>query len=179
MSKTVINSLKKVCTPVEKSWWQSLQTERMERDKGNHTRWKHKWRWHNRGNVWCKIATEWAGEEDWMRARIRKSTLEKKYQFVTFVLDRMNLSIEHKKSKGIGKKVKDKTPRKLGPADTAIHTRIDWPTVQLCGDSNVLCKGSVVNFLWGRSTEEESDKFKGRETCPQRKMVLDRRDSSE
>ena len=93
----------------------------MERDPGNHTRWKHERGWHNRGNVWDKIATEWAGEEDWMRARM-KSTLEDEHPFVTFVLDRKKLSIEHrKKSKGIGKKVKDKTPRKLGPADTTVR----------------------------------------------------------
>ena len=52
----------------------ALQTEMMERDPGNHTKWKHKWRWHNRGNVWDKIAKEWADEEDWMRARDRKNT---------------------------------------------------------------------------------------------------------
>ena len=27
----------------------------------NHTRWKHKWRWHDRGCVWDKRASEWAG----------------------------------------------------------------------------------------------------------------------
>ena len=51
----------------------------------------------------------------------------------------MKLSIVHrkKKSKGIGKKVKVKTPRDLGFADTTIHTRVCGLTVQLCGDSNV------------------------------------------
>ena len=89
-----------------------------------------------------KIATIWAGEEDWTRARLRKSTLEEKYKFVTFILNRMKLSTEYrkKKSKEIEKKIKDKTPRDLGPANTTVHTRVDGTTVQLCGDSNVACK---------------------------------------
>ena len=46
-------------------------------------------------------------EEDWMRARKRKSILDNKYQFVTFAVDRMGLSTVHrrKRSKGKGKKV--------------------------------------------------------------------------
>ena len=54
----------------------------------------------------------------------------------------MKLSTVHRKekSKGIGKKVKEKTQRDLGPADTTIHTRADGPTVQLCGDSEVTRK---------------------------------------
>ena len=54
----------------------------------------------------------------------------------------MKLSTAHRKekSKGIGKKVKEKTQRDLGPADTTIHTRADGPTVQLCGDSEVTRK---------------------------------------
>ena len=54
---------------------------------------------HNRGHVWDKIATKRA-------ARTRKSTLEEKYQFVTFVLGRMKLSVGKKKAKGLGRKSK-------------------------------------------------------------------------
>ena len=77
-----------------------------------------------------------------MRTRKRKSTLTDKYQFVTYVLDRMKLSIEQrkKKSKGIGEKIKDKTPRDLGPADTTVHTSIGGRTAIMCGDRNVACK---------------------------------------
>ena len=126
----------------------------MERDSENHTRWKHKWRWHNRGNVCYKIATEWAGEEDWLRARNMKSTLDDKYQFVTFVIDRMKRSIVHRNNKGkdIGKKVKDKTPRDLGPADTTIHTRVGGPDVQVCGDSDVACKWINGQYSLGQKT---------------------------
>ena len=45
-----------------------------------------------------------------------------------------------KKNIGIGKKVKDKTPRDLGPTDSTVHARAGGPTAQLCGDSNVVCK---------------------------------------
>ena len=36
-------------------WWHAIHAEGMEDDPMNHTRWKHKWRWQNRGNVWDKI----------------------------------------------------------------------------------------------------------------------------
>ena len=50
-------------------WWQSTQASGMKEDPCNHTRWKHKWWWHNRGCVWNKRATDWVGEEDWMSKR--------------------------------------------------------------------------------------------------------------
>ena len=88
------------------------------------------------------------------------------YQFVTCALDRMKLSTVHrkKKSKGIGKKVKDKTPGDLGPADTTIHTREDGPLYNYVETVMWLVNGSTVNIPWDRSTEEESDKFKRRYT---------------
>ena len=75
-SNAVINSLKKVYRWRSTRWGHSLQTEMMERDCQNHTRWKHRWEWHNRGNVSDKVATDWAGKEDWMRTRKMKSTLD-------------------------------------------------------------------------------------------------------
>ena len=85
--------------------------------------------------MWDKIATRWAGKENWMRSRTKNFTLEEKYKFVTFVLSRMRQSTEHRKSKSkdIEKKIKDKTPRDLGPQDITVHTRSEGPTVQLCG----------------------------------------------
>ena len=84
----------------------------MKRDPENHTRWKHKWRGHNLGNVLDKIATSWAGKDNWMKARKKKRTTEEKYKFVTFVLFKMKLPAEHRKSKSKvpEKKIKDKTP---------------------------------------------------------------------
>ena len=46
----------------------------MKEDPSNHTRWKHQWRWHNRGCVWDKIASEWAGAEDWRDNRRRRGS---------------------------------------------------------------------------------------------------------
>ena len=69
----------------------------MERDPENHTRWKHKRRRHNREIVWEKIATDWAGKEEWMSKRKVKNTLSDMYQFVTFAIDRMKQSTVHRK----------------------------------------------------------------------------------
>ena len=71
-SNAVINSLKKVYRYRSTRWWLSLQTEMMERDCENHTRWKHRSESTIVGNVWDKIATECAGKEDWMRTRKMK-----------------------------------------------------------------------------------------------------------
>ena len=72
----------------------------------------------------------------------------------------MKLSIEHrnKKSKSIGKKVKDTTPRDLGPADTTLAQvdRLYNCVVVVMWRVN----GSMVNILWDRSTEDELAKFK-------------------
>ena len=38
-------------------------------EPNSHSRWKHKWRWHNRGCVWDKIASDWAGHEEWSNNR--------------------------------------------------------------------------------------------------------------
>ena len=54
----------------------------------------------------------------------------------------MKLSTEHRKrtSEDNKKKIKDKTPRDLGPEDTTVHNRSEGLTQQLCGDNNVACK---------------------------------------
>ena len=114
--------------------------------------------------MWDKIATDWAGKEEWMRERKVESTLADMYQFVTFALDRMKLSTVHrrKKSKGIGKKFQEKKPRDLGPADTTIHTRADGLTVQLCGgESNVTCK-------WINGEYSMGQKYRGRSALVQK-----------
>ena len=149
-------TFKKICRWRSTRWWHSLQTEMMERDPEKHTRWKHEWSGICFGNVWDKIATDWAREEEWMRERKVKSTLAEIYQFVIFALDRMKLSTLHRKNgKGLGKKVKERTPRDLGPADTTIHTRADGLTVRLSGDNNVTCK-------WINGEYPLRQKFRGR-----------------
>ena len=51
---------------------------RYQNDPYNHTRWKHKWRWHNRGCVWENQSTEWAGKEDWTSKRKYQALEDKK-----------------------------------------------------------------------------------------------------
>ena len=71
----------------------------MKRDPDNHTKWKRMCGWHNRGNVWDKIATDWPGEEDRMRARNNKNTRTDRHHFVFVVLDNMKMSVDHRKEK--------------------------------------------------------------------------------
>ena len=120
-SNAVISSIIKIYRWISTRWWHSLQTRMMKRYPENHAGWKYKLRRHNRGNVWDEMATEWAGEENWMRARRRKRTLEQKYQFVTFVLGRMKLSIEHRKKKRKGIGTTENTVRKLTTGLTLEH----------------------------------------------------------
>ena len=45
-------------------WWQATHAKGMRDDSNNYTRWTtHQGVWYNRGNVWDKIATDWAGEK--------------------------------------------------------------------------------------------------------------------
>ena len=48
----VVASLKQVFRWRSSQWWHATHTEGMRDDPMNHTRWKHNWKWHNRGNVW-------------------------------------------------------------------------------------------------------------------------------
>ena len=137
-SNAVIDTLKKVFKWRSTKWWHSLQAEMMQRDPENHTRWKHKWRWHNRGNVWDKMATDWTRKEDGVRERDVKSTRVDMYKFVTFALDSVKLSTAHRKRKD---------PR--------------MPLQYNCVETVMLrANGSMVNILWCRSTEEELAKCK-------------------
>ena len=89
--------------------------------------------WRNRGCVFVKIATDWAGKKDWMSQRKKYFALAEKTTFATFTLDSVKLSTVHRK----GKKVDENTPRVVGHTDTIIHTREEGLTVQLCGDREV------------------------------------------
>ena len=53
-----------------------------------------------RGCVWDKVATEWAGNEDWICNRMRCHGLEDKKRFVTFAEKRVNLSTIHRTRTG-------------------------------------------------------------------------------
>ena len=84
-----------------------------------------------------------------------------KYNFITFILNKMKLPTEHRKieKKDGDKKFKKKTPRDLGPADKTIHTRENGPTVQLCGDSNVACKWINGEFAQGTKYKDSIGKI--------------------
>ena len=122
-TNAVIDSFYSVFRRRSTRWWQSTQTKMMKDDPCNHTKRKHKWRWHNRGNVWDKIATDWAGKEDWMSPRKKRYALADETQFVTFALDSVKLSTVQRKAKGEGKGKKDngKTPRTSDPRTQHPH----------------------------------------------------------
>ena len=103
----------------------------MKEDAENRTRWKHKREWHNRGNVWDKIATCWAGEKDWMIARKEQNSPEDNYNFIIYILNEMMLSTEHRKTekKDEEKRLKRKARRDVGPEDTTVQPREGGPTV--------------------------------------------------
>ena len=105
---TVVASLQQVFRWRSSQWWHTAQTEGMRDDPLNHTGWKHKWNWHNRGNVWDNMSSDWAGEEDWISKRLDKTSSADKKEFVIRVLNRMNLSTVHRKVK-VKEKRKGKT----------------------------------------------------------------------
>ena len=93
----VIDSLKKVYQWRSTRWWYAVHERMMKEDPENRTSWKHKWCWHNRGNVWDMMATRWAGEKDWMTKRKEHTSPSDKYKFITYILDNMKLPTEHRK----------------------------------------------------------------------------------
>ena len=109
----------------------------MQEDPENRTRWKHKWRWHNRGTVWDKMATRWAVRKKLMLARKEQTSLEDKVQVQHLHLERMKLPTEHRQTENKDKqqRLKKKTPRDLGLKGIAVHTRDEGSTVHFCGDS--------------------------------------------
>ena len=105
----MIDSLKCVYQWRSTRWWYALHTRMKKEDPENRTGWKQKWSWYNRGNVWDMMATRWAGQKDWMIKRKEYTSPKDKYKFITYILNTMKLSTEHRKleKKGGDKK---KTP---------------------------------------------------------------------
>ena len=85
----VIDSQKKVYQWRSARWSCALHTRMMKEDPENRTRWKHKWSWHNRGNVWDMMAPRWAGEKNWVIKRKEHTSPSDKYKFITFILKNM------------------------------------------------------------------------------------------
>ena len=149
-SNAVINSLQKVYWWRSTRWWHSLQTRKMERDPGNHTRWKHKWAcpqsWTCVGQNRYETGSTNKEKYTWGEVPIRHV---RSWQNETFCWTRKE------KSKGLGKKVKDKTSKNVGHPDTTVYTLGDGPTVHLCGDSDVACK-------WINGEYSLGHKYRGR-----------------
>ena len=60
------------------SWWQHTKAIKMKDYLCNHTRWKHKWRWHNRGCVFgTKSPPKWCGKEEWNTERKKGAKLQR------------------------------------------------------------------------------------------------------
>ena len=90
------------------------------------TRWKHKWRWHNRGCVLDKIASDWARVEEWTECSGRNDECE-----AVCRAHRPNIG------ESVTPNKERKEPRHLDPPDLSIDLRTEGPTLQLCGNNNV------------------------------------------
>ena len=93
----VIDSMMKGFTWRSAAWWHALHTRMMKEDPENSTRWKHKWSWHNRGNLWNMMAARLAREKDWTMKRIEHTWPSDQYKFITYILNKMKLPTEHRK----------------------------------------------------------------------------------
>ena len=49
-------------------------------------------------NVWDKMATLGASEEDWMIKRKEQTSLRDRYKFITYILNKRKLLTEHRKT---------------------------------------------------------------------------------
>ena len=87
-----------------------------------------------------------------------KTRREDKYKFITYILNKMKLPTEHRKTgkKNEERRLKRKAPRDLGPEDTIVHTRGEGPTVLLCGDSKVACKWIKVEFAQRNKVQRDN-----------------------
>ena len=56
LPNAVMQSLNHVFVWRSTVWWKNTKALNRMVDRDTHTRWKHKWSWHNRGCVWHKIA---------------------------------------------------------------------------------------------------------------------------
>ena len=90
---------------------------------------------------------------------LRAGQVNKMYKFVTFALDSVKLSTLHRKFvKGKERRLKR---RHQGTWDPRIPPSTYAKMGRQCNYVEiVLVNGSMVNVLWGRSTEEELAKFK-------------------
>ena len=102
-----------------------------------------------------------AGEEKWMRLRKKRNTPEEKYKFVTFVLHRMKLHTEHRKTRNKDKeeRMKDKTPRDFGTRRHQLTLDVKDLLYNCAETAMRHASGSMVNLLRGRSIKSQLEKI--------------------
>ena len=125
--KAVLQSLKHTHAWRSTVWWTNTKALNMVVDPNGHTRWRQK-----RGCVWDKIASEWAGMEEWSEKR-KMSKCSGQERFHNFRSDCVKHSVAFRPK--IGEVVKPnkerKAPRKLEPPDLSIAPRTEGTTVQM------------------------------------------------
>ena len=109
----------------------------------------------NRGNVWDKIASDWAGKEDWISKRKDKTSSADKTEFVhTYTEPYESVNCPQERERKMERKTSRlKTAEAIGPATA--YTREDDPTVQLCGDSEVVGKRRNGKNSLGQKNREK------------------------
>ena len=139
---------------VEVRRWPNTKARNMTVDPTNHTRWKHKWWWHNRGCVWDKIASERAGQEEWSNKRRRCQNSVDKRACVTFAMMSEQHSVAHgpKIRESIKPNKERKEPKKLEPPDSSIAIHSEGTTVQMCG-RNVAAKSINGHYAMGQKLQ--------------------------
>ena len=111
----MINTLKQVFRWRSTKWWQSTQATGMKSDPYNHTRRKRKCGWHNRGCVWDKLATQWAGKADRTCKRVVCYAPEDKKNSSPLRSDCVNGSTVHDKNREKRNKLTTKHSESWGP----------------------------------------------------------------
>ena len=147
------------------AWWHALHTRMMKEDPENSTRWKHKWSWHNRGNLWDMMAARLAREKDWTMKRIEHPWPSDQYKFITYILNKMKLPTEHRKRE---KKMETRSSRKrhseIWVEGTTRFTRVKTDLQCNCVETVMwLATGSRENFAEEQSARIPLDKI--RESC--------------
>ena len=95
-----LTTLKHAFTWRSTKWWQTSKSLGMKHYPYNHIRLKHLWGWHNRGCVRGKVASEWAGKEEWRSKRKRCQTTDDRRELITFALQSVKHSTMHRSRRG-------------------------------------------------------------------------------
>ena len=101
----------------------NTEARNMKVDPNDHTRWKHKIGWQNRGCVWDRIASEWSGKEHWSIKTKRCQTAEDKRDFMTCSMSSVKHSVTHRLK--IGESVRQ-TQSEERPEDSGTTRQVNF-----------------------------------------------------